>query len=94
MIELLRIFLNVTSHIFNLNMDEWIPVNRTYRGGIKLLGIHRYLIPVWYQSLGVGLPKIIFLRVDSWSTGPPGFGASHMPRATMVEIPFLSHLRL
>ena len=28
-IELLRTVLNVISHILNLNMDNWIPVNRT-----------------------------------------------------------------
>ena len=29
MIEILQIVLNVISLIFNLNMDEWIPVNGT-----------------------------------------------------------------
>ena len=29
MIELLRIVLNVIPHIFNLNMDKWIPINGT-----------------------------------------------------------------
>ena len=29
MIELLQTVLNVISHIFNLNMDKWIPVNGT-----------------------------------------------------------------
>ena len=57
-------------------MDKWIPVNGTYRGGIELLDIHRYLIPIWYQSLGIRLSKVIFQRVDSWLTRPPGFGAS------------------
>ena len=28
-IELLRTVLNAISHIFNLNMDEWIPINGT-----------------------------------------------------------------
>ena len=28
-IELLRTVLNVISHIFNLNMDKWIPVKGT-----------------------------------------------------------------
>ena len=77
-IELLRTILNVVSHIFNLNMDEWISVNGTYRGGIKLLDIHRYLIPIWYQSLGVRLPKVVFLWVDDWSMEPPGFGSSQL----------------
>ena len=29
MIELLRTLLNIISHIFNLNMDKWIPVKGT-----------------------------------------------------------------
>ena len=45
-IELLQTILNVISHIFNLNMDEWIPVKDTYRGGTESLGIHKHLIPV------------------------------------------------
>ena len=76
MIKLLRTVLNVILHIFNLNMDEWISVNGTQRCGIELLVIHRYLIPVWYQSLGMQLPKVVFPRVDGWSTGPPIFKAS------------------
>ena len=64
MIRLLRTILNVVSHIFNLNMDEWVPINGTYRGGIELLGIHKNLVPIWYQSLGVRLPKVVFPRVD------------------------------
>ena len=75
-IELLRTILNVISHIFNINMDEVIPVNGTEQGGIKLFGIHRYFIPVWYQSLGVRLPKVVFPRVDGWSMGPSGFRVS------------------
>ena len=58
-------------------MDEWILVNRTYQGGIESLGIHRYLIPVWYQNLGIRLPKVVFLRVDGWSIGPLSFVALH-----------------
>ena len=46
------------------------------KGGIELLSIHRYLIPVRYQSLSVRLPKVIFPWVNSWSTGPSGFGVS------------------
>ena len=57
-------------------MDKWIPINGTYRGGIESLGIQRYLIPTWYQSLGISLPKVVFPRVDSGSTGTLGFGAS------------------
>ena len=57
-------------------MDEWIPVNGTYRGGIEPLGIHMYLTLIWSQSLGIRLPKAVFSRVDGWSTGPPGFRAS------------------
>ena len=75
-IELLRTVLNVISHIFHINMDEGIPVNGKERGGIDLFGIHRYLIPVWYQSLGVRLPKVVFPRVDCWSMGPSGFRVS------------------
>ena len=56
-------------------MDEWNSVNGTYRGGIKSLGIHMYLILVWYQSLSIRLPKVVFSRVDVWSMGPPSFGA-------------------
>ena len=59
-------------------MDEWILVNGTYQGGIEPLGIHRYLIPVWYQSLGIRLPKVVFSWVGGWSTGPPGSGASQL----------------
>ena len=78
MIELLRIVLNVVSHIFRLNMNEWVPVNRRYCGGIELIDIHMNLVPIWYQSLGVRLPKIVFPRVDGWSTGPSGFRASQL----------------
>ena len=35
MIELLWNVVKVISHIFNLNMDKWIPVCRTYRGSIE-----------------------------------------------------------
>ena len=35
------------------------------------------MIPVLYQNLGIRLLKVVFPRVDSWSTGPLGFGASH-----------------
>ena len=70
-------------------MDEWIPVNGTYRGGIELLSIHRYLIPVWYKSLGMRLPKIVFLGVDGWSTGPPGFRAS--VNKTILYLPNFYH---
>ena len=37
------------------------------------MGPNRYLILVWYQSLGTRLPKVVFPRVDGWSTGTPGF---------------------
>ena len=87
-IKLLHIFLNVILHIFNLNMDKWIPINGTYRGGIESLGIHRYMIPVWYQNLGIQLPKVVFPRVDGWSMGPPGFGASHsLPLQFIIGLP-------
>ena len=59
-IELLQTILNVLFTYFNLNMDELISVNGTYRGSIESLGIHRYLIPAWYQSLGKQLPKVVF----------------------------------
>ena len=45
-------------------------------GRIESLGIQRYLIPAWYQSLGISLLKVVFPRVDGGSTGTPGFGAS------------------
>ena len=35
-------------------------------------------IPVWYQSLGMRLHKIVFPRVDDWLMGPSGFGTSHV----------------
>ena len=41
---------------------------------MELLGIHMYSISAWYQSLGIRLPKIVFSRVDGWSTGPSSFG--------------------
>ena len=65
-------------------MDEWIPVNGTYQGGIELLGIHRYLIPVWYQSLGIRLLKVVFPWVDDWSTGPLGFRVSQISPKHML----------
>ena len=46
--------------------------------GVELLDIHSYLIPVWYQSLGIRLPKVVFPRVDGWSTGPSGFRVSQL----------------
>ena len=60
MIKLLWTVLNVIFEYFNLNMDEWILVKGTYQGGTESLGIHMYLIPVWYQSLGMLLPKVVF----------------------------------
>ena len=59
-------------------MDEWNPVNGTYRGGIESLGIHMYLILVWYQSLSIRLPKVVFPWVDVWSMGTPSFRALYL----------------
>ena len=87
MIKLLQTVLYVISHIFNLNMDKWIPVSGKYRSGIESLGINMYLIPVWYQSLGIRLPKVEFLWVNGWLTGPPGFGASHFRyKTTFIKL--------
>ena len=43
-------------------------------GRVELLDIHKYLILVWYQSIGMRLPKVVFSWVDGWSTSPPGLG--------------------
>ena len=71
-------------------MGEWIPVNGTYRGGVESLSIHKYLIPVWYQSLGILLPKVVLPHVDGWSTGPPGFGVSHVLSKHLLFQSFLA----
>ena len=59
-------------------MGEWIPVNGTYRGGVESLSIHKNLILIWYQSLGIRLPKVVLSRVDVGQRDPWVLGLSHV----------------